>query len=119
MINAPSLTTPIEVTSANFDHLVSQNEKPVLLQFWASWCVPCMLMKRTVAKASESLVETVSVGLVNIDNEPELVAKFGVQGTPSFLVLQQGEVIETFVGMSTSAGIVKRVNAVISQNLRN
>ena len=74
-------------------------------------------MKRTVEKAAEALGGDVKVGLVNIDAEPELVARFGIQGIPAFVVIADGEVVTTFTGMSTSGKIVNHVrNAILSKS---
>jgi thioredoxin 1 len=100
---------PIAITAQNFDQEVTESQSPILLQFWATWCVPCNLMKRAVAKAAEALEGTARVGLVNIDQQPDLVAKFGIKGTPTFILVRGDQILETFAGITTSGSIADRV----------
>jgi len=101
--------TPEVVTTENFEAFVSQSKVPVLLEFWAPWCVPCNLMKRAVESAAKSLGREVRVGLVNVDAEPELVARYGVRGTPTFVLLRDEQVVSRFSGMATASGLVNRI----------
>ena len=110
----PTLHT-ITVTSANFASLAKEGNLPILLDFWATWCVPCNFMKRAIEKAAETLSGEVVIGLVNVDEEPELLARFGVRGTPTFVLVKSGEVIQTFSGMTTSGGLVQRVRHHLSE----
>lgn len=110
------LSSPIEITGTNFSELVLQSEVPVLLDFWASWCVPCNLMKRSVEKAAGVLGETVRLGLVNVDQQPEIVTRFSVQGTPAFVLVQNGQVVQTFNGMMTASGLANRVKQALQAN---
>jgi thioredoxin 1 len=101
----------LTITSDNYDALVTESNIPVVLDFWAPWCVPCNLMKRGVEKAAETLAGDVAVGLVNIDEQPAIVERFGIRGTPTFVVVRNGEVVQTFSGMATSSGLANRVKA--------
>ena len=75
--------------------------------------MPCMLMKRTVAKAAESFGNGVRVGLVNAEDQAELVEKYGVRGTPTFAVVVGGRAVQIFTGVSTASGLVKRVHRIL------
>ena len=105
--------TPIVISGTNFADEVLNSATPILLDFWAPWCVPCMIMKRGVEKVADQLHGTARVGLVNVDEEPELVARFGVQGTPVFMLLEKGEVLDVAVGMRTANGLSQRVQSVL------
>lgn len=106
-------SSTLTITDENFESLVETSPIPVLLDFWASWCVPCKLMKRGVEKAAEALGEDARIGLVNVDEQPLLVAKFGVRGTPTFVLVENGEAVLSFSGVSTSGAIVSRVRQAI------
>jgi len=104
---------PTNITDENFDAIVLNGEGPVLLDFWASWCVPCNLMKRSVDKAAEALAGEVVVGKINVDDQPDLVTRFGVQATPTFLLVQNGNTLGSFHGIATSSGIVSKTRHVL------
>ncbi len=104
-------SSPITITDATFESQVLQSTVPVLLDFWASWCVPCNLMKRSVEKAAATLEGEALVGLVNVDEMPELVSRFDVQATPTFILVKNGQVLVRFSGMATAGSLVSRVRS--------
>ena len=88
----------VEVTSANFDEVVGKSEVPVLVDFWASWCGPCKMLSPIVDAVSEE-VEGVKVGKVNVDEEGDLAAKFGINSIPCLILFKNGEEAGRSVGM--------------------
>ena len=80
---------PITITTENFDAEVLHSEKPVLLDFWASWCGPCRMLSPIVDEVAEERSD-VKVGKVNVDEQPDLAAQFGVMSIPTLLVFQNG-----------------------------
>jgi len=102
--------TTVTITLENFSAEVEQSTQPVLLEVWATWCIPCNLMKKAVAKAAEPVAGRAKVGLINVDQQPELVEKLGVRGTPTFFIYVDGKVVETFSGMTSSGTLVSKLN---------
>lgn len=95
----------IELTSANFDEITNQNEKPVLIDFWASWCGPCRMLGPIIdeiAKENESII----VGKVNVDEQPELASRFGVMSIPTIVVMKNGEITSQTLGVQPKAAIL-------------
>ena len=85
------------ITAENFDELVVNSEKPVLVDFWAPWCGPCRMVSPIVGEIAEEHDDIV-VGKVNVDEQPELAMKFGVMSIPTLLVFKNGELANKAVG---------------------
>ena len=86
----------IDIKKDNFD-LVKNSEKPVLLDFYATWCGPCRMVSPIVDEIAEER-EDIMVGKVNVDDEPELAAAFGVTSIPMLAVVKNGEIVKQTVG---------------------
>ena len=103
---------PITITSANFDAEVLHSEKPVLLDFWASWCGPCRREMPNLVEASPIVDEVaeersdVKVGKVNVDEQPDLAAQFGVMSIPTLLVFKNGKLVNQTVGARPKSGVL-------------
>lgn len=96
----------IELTNENFDAEVLQSELPVLVDFWATWCGPCMMLGPIVAEVATEYAGRVKVGKVNVDNAPELAARYGIMSIPALLLFRKGEVVRTSVGFVKKADVV-------------
>ena len=96
----------IELTNENFDAEVLQSELPVLVDFWATWCGPCMMLGPIVAEVAAEYAGRVKVGKVNVDNAPELAARYGITSIPALLLFNKGEVVRTSVGFVPKADVV-------------
>ena len=95
----------ITITKENFAQEVLQSEKPVLLDFWASWCGPCRMLSPIVDEVAEERGD-VKVGKVNVDEQPELAGQFGVMSIPTLLVFEQGKLVRQAVGARPKAGVL-------------
>ena len=95
----------VPITKENFAQEVLQSEKPVLLDFWASWCGPCRMLSPIVDEVAEERTD-VKVGKVNVDEQPELAGQFGVMSIPTLLVFEQGKLVRQAVGARPKASVL-------------
>ena len=96
----------VTITKENFEQEVLQNAKPVLLDFWASWCGPCRMLSPVVDEVAEERTD-VKVGKVNVDEQPELAGEFGVMSIPTLLVFEQGKLVRQAVGARPKASVLE------------
>ena len=99
----------LNITKENFNELVMNTGKPVLLDFWAPWCSPCMQLSPVIEQLGNEL-EDVIVGKVNIDDEMELAQQFRVLSIPTLIVVKGGKVTGKAVGFRTKEEILSLIS---------
>ena len=82
----------------NFENEVMKSEIPVLIDFYADWCGPCRMMAPVVEQFAEEYEGSIKIGKINVDEESELAARFGVQSIPSFIFIKDGKVVDRVTG---------------------
>ncbi len=96
----------IVITSENFDRTVMQSEKTVLIDFWAGWCGPCRMLAPIIDEIAEEYADTVTVGKINVDEQPQLAAAFGVESIPTLIAFKNGVPLGALVGLQTKESVI-------------
>ena len=95
----------LKFTKDNFEQLVLQADKPVLVDFWATWCMPCRMLAPTIEEIAEEADSRAYVGKVNVDEEPQLAIQYGVRSIPTLIFFRDGKDVGRMVGVQDKEDI--------------
>lgn len=99
----------INLTESNFEEEVLKSEKPILVDFWATWCGPCKMIAPILEQIAEEHKDKLKVGKVNIDEQANLAARFHISSIPTLLLFQDGRIINMSVGFCSKAEIEEMI----------
>jgi thioredoxin 1 len=104
----------LELTDDAFEAEVLRSLVPVLVDFWAPWCAPCRAIAPIVEELATKYAGRIKVAKMNVDDNPETPARYGVRGIPNLLVIKNGEVKEQMIGAVPKAQLVKAIDTVLA-----
>lgn len=100
----------IEITDANFEQIIN-SDQPVLVDFWAEWCGPCRMIGPVVEELAGEYEGKAVIGKVNVDENPNISAKFGIRSIPTLLVFKNGEIVDKQVGAVPKGVLSQKLDA--------
>ena len=105
--------TTVKVSDDDFDTSVLQSSEPVLVDFWAEWCGPCKMIAPALEELAGDLDGRLTVAKLNIDDNPQTPAKYGVRGIPTLILFKDGQVAATKVGALPKSQLAQWVESVV------
>ncbi len=102
-----------KVTDSSFDEDVIKSDKPVLVDFWAEWCGPCLQIAPALEELATEYQETLIVAKVNIDENPDTPTRYGVRGIPTLILFKDGEIAATKVGATSKSKLAEWIDTSI------
>lgn len=100
----------LELTDSNFQELVINSDKPVLVDFWAAWCGPCRMLGPIIDELHNDYDGKAVVGKVDVDNNQQVAMQYGIRNIPTVLVFKNGEVVDKFVGVAPKTSIAEKLD---------
>lgn len=100
----------IIITEQNFEEEVLQSDKPVLLDFWATWCGPCQMLAPVIEEIAKEKEGKIKVGKVNVDEQQNLAMKFRIASIPTLLLFENGQLVKTEVGFLPKSEVLRMLN---------
>lgn len=104
---------PVEITDSNFESIVNQNEKPVMIDFWAEWCGPCRAIAPAVEQLAQEYEGRAIIGKLNVDENSQIPVKFGIRGIPTLLFFKNGQVADKQVGLVSKEILKAKLEALL------
>ena len=103
----------LEITDKNFEILVLNSSKPVVIDFWAQWCGPCKTVSASIEAMAEEYEDQVVIGKVDVDINPELTSKFGIRNMPTVLYIKSGKIVGKHVGATSKVVLEEKLKTIL------
>lgn len=107
------MANTLAITDANFEEVVANSDKPVLVDFWAEWCGPCKMLSPIVEELASEYDGKAVIASVDVDSNPQVSAKFGIRSIPTLLFFKNGEIVDKQVGYVPKAALAQKLDAAL------
>ncbi len=107
------MSQTIEFNDSNFENEVLKSDKPCLVDFWAEWCGPCRMVGPIVEEIAEEYADKLKVGKLNVDQNSQTAAKYGIMSIPTLLIFNGGKVVDQIVGAMPKKQFVERIKKIV------
>ncbi len=114
MHNKGGIRMEVEATDSNFEDEVLKSDLPVLVDFWAPWCGPCMMIVPIIKELAKEYEATLKIVRVNVDDAPATAATYGITSIPTLNFFKDGKVVDTLVGARPKEAIKQQIEKIIS-----
>jgi thioredoxin 1 len=105
------MSKPVELTDSNFDEMISNGDKPVLVDFWAEWCGPCKMIAPVVEELANDYDGKAVVAKLDVDSNPGVSAKYGIRSIPTLLLFKDGKIVDKQVGAVNKGALAQKLDA--------
>jgi len=104
----------LELRDDNFEDVVLKSDKPVIVDFWATWCMPCKMLAPTVEEIASEYKDKYKIAKLNIDDAMDIATKFSVMNIPTLMFFDKGREVARMVGAASKRDILKRIEEVFA-----
>ena len=101
----------IKITKDNFKTEVLESTVPVLVDFWASWCMPCKMLAPTISELADEYAGKATIAKLDVDKNPKTAASLGIRSIPTLILFENGQPLERFVGVKPKTAFQKALNS--------
>jgi len=108
-------TTIVHPDAIEFDQLIN-GDKPVLVDFWAEWCMPCRMLGPIIEQISEHYGDKVAIAKVNVDEQPSLAARYNIRSIPTVLIFNNGALVDTQIGLRQAEMYIKTLDSLLGES---